>query len=97
MTEFVFTQTPLLYLTQSLWRDEAFSVMLARHSLLDIVRLSAGDFTPPLYYILLHVWMTFFGSSEIAVRLLSFVFHIATAVAGFIITRQFIQSVQVFP
>jgi mannosyltransferase len=76
MFNFLANNTPYLYLTQSLWRDEAFSVLIAEHAPTDIVRLTAADFNPPLYYLILHYWMMFFGSSEIAVRLLSFFFHV---------------------
>lgn len=68
--------TPFVYLTQSLWRDEAFSYVFAKHSVIDIIRLAPEDFNPPLYYLLLHFWMRFFGDTEAAMRLLSFVFHV---------------------
>ncbi|MCS7001252.1 MAG: hypothetical protein NZ518_00235, partial [Dehalococcoidia bacterium] len=42
---------------QSLWYDEGFSVFLARHAVADIIRLTAGDIHPPLYYVLLHGWI----------------------------------------
>lgn len=68
--------TPWVYLTQSLWRDEAFSFVFAKHSIVDIIRLAPGDFNPPLYYALLHYWMKIFGDTEISMRSLSFVFHL---------------------
>lgn len=70
--------TPWIYLTQSLWRDEAFSYVFAKHSVMDIIRLAPEDFNPPLYYLLLHFWMKFFGNTEVAMRSLSFVFHLLT-------------------
>jgi uncharacterized membrane protein len=67
------------YLTQPLWRDEAFSVLFANHSFFWIITHSLPE--PPLYYVFLHLWMTIFGQSEIAVRSLSFVgFALATVV-----------------
>jgi len=69
MWDFLFHHTPLLYLTQSVWRDEAFSILLSQRSpLYFIPRLV---FEPPLYYIMLHIWMKFFGTSEIAARSMS--------------------------
>ncbi len=48
----------LLYLGQRpLWYDEAFSLLLARQSWPDIVRGTAADTMPPLYYFLLNLWM----------------------------------------
>lgn len=70
--------TPIVYLTQSLWRDEAFSYVFAKHSVMDIIRLAPEDFNPPLYYLLLHFWMKFFGNTEIAMRSMSFIFHLLT-------------------
>ncbi len=68
--------SPLLYLTQSLWRDEAFSVLIAEHNLAGIIKLTASDFNPPLYYSILHFWMKLAGESEFAIRMLSFIFHL---------------------
>lgn len=72
---FLFTKTPLYFLTQSFWRDEAFSVILAKKPVLEIIHLSAKDFTPPLYYLLIKVWIFIFGDSEVAVRTLSLIFY----------------------
>ncbi len=74
---YLFNHTPLLYLTQSLWRDEAFSVLIAQPGGLNSIKITAADFNPPLYYLILHYWMIIFGKSEIALRLLSFLFFIA--------------------
>ena len=74
MLNFLFTKTPLFFLTQSLWRDEAFSYFMAKKSIIEIILLTAKDFNPPLYYFILHFWMKIFGSSEIAMRSLSMVF-----------------------
>ncbi len=71
MLQFLFQHTPLLYLTQSVWRDEAFSVLMALRPVSFIV--SHVSFEPPLYYLLLHFWIKIFGQSEIALRSLSLV------------------------
>jgi len=83
MLDWFLTHTPFIYLSQSLWRDETFSVLMAEHSFLNIVKFTAGDYTPPLYYFLLKIWMIFLGRSEEAVRLLSFTFYIATIWVGY--------------
>ncbi|MBI4973937.1 hypothetical protein HZC27_04980 [Candidatus Roizmanbacteria bacterium] len=74
----LFSFTPLKFYVQSIWRDEAFSYLLAKQNILQILSLTAKDFNPPLYYLLLHVWMGMFGSSEIAMRTLSFFFFLGT-------------------
>jgi hypothetical protein len=54
-----------------LWLDEALSVNIARLPVSHIPKALAHDGAPPLYYLLLHVWMLAFGHSDIAVRALS--------------------------
>ncbi len=77
MFDWILFNTPIFYLTQSLWRDEAFSVLIAERPLSSFV--GSLGFEPPLYYILLHIWMKIFGTSEIAIRSLSLLgFFIAT-------------------
>jgi hypothetical protein len=79
MLQFLIQHSPLLYLTQSLWRDEAFSVLMALRPVSFIV--SHVSFEPPVYYLLLHFWIKIFGQSEIALRSLSLVaFTAATAI-----------------
>lgn len=56
---------------QSLWLDEFASWRMAGH---DIGLALHGEPTnPPVYYLLLHFWMHWFGSSEFAIRSLSIV------------------------
>jgi len=75
--EYLYTHTPLLYFTQSLWRDEAFSVLIAEPGGWETIKMTAVDYNPPLYYLILHFWMKIFGQSEISLRSLSFIFFIA--------------------
>ncbi|MEK7074082.1 MAG: hypothetical protein AAB960_02035 [Patescibacteria group bacterium] len=78
MFNLLFTHTPLLYFVQSLWRDEAFSILAAQQSLVFIV--TRLGFEPPVYYAMLHFWIKLFGSGEIAARSLSLVgFLLSTA------------------
>jgi len=78
MINFLLTQTPLVFLTQSFWRDEAFSFLMAQQGIWQILINTAKDFSPPLYYLFLHFWMMIFGSSEIALRSVSLIFFYAT-------------------
>ncbi|PIQ72725.1 hypothetical protein COY13_04130 [Candidatus Roizmanbacteria bacterium CG_4_10_14_0_2_um_filter_36_35] len=84
MFTWLFTKTPLTFLVQSLWRDEAFSYFLAKKNILEILILSAKDFSPPLYHLILHFWIKIFGGSEIALRSLSIVFFWATIYVVFL-------------
>ena len=69
MLNYLIAHSPLLYLTQSLWRDEVFSVYMAARPISFFV--THLDFEPPFYYLLLHFWTKIFGMSEIAGRSLS--------------------------
>ncbi len=84
MLTWLFTKTPLLFLTQSFWRDEAFSYFMAKKNIVEIIFLTAKDFNPPLYYLILHFWMRVFGGSEIALRSLSIVFFWGTIYVAFL-------------
>jgi len=54
---------------QSLWYDEAFSVLVARADWATAGRLLSVDLHPPLYYLFLRAGLATLGSSEFAVRL----------------------------
>lgn len=84
---FLFQNTPLRYLTQSIWRDEGFSFFMAKENIFQIILNSINDFNPPLYYILLHFWLRIFGESDIALRMMSFVFFIVTVYYIFLLSK----------
>jgi len=54
-----------------LWLDEALSVNIAKLPLHQIPGALRHDGAPPLYYFLLHGWMSAFGTGDFAVRSLS--------------------------
>jgi len=80
MLSFIINHSPLLYFVQSLWRDEAFSILVAERPIATFI--TKLTFEPPVYYTTLHYWIKIFGDSEIAVRSLSF---ISFAVACFVV------------
>lgn len=63
--------------TSPLWLDESLSVNIARLPLGDITEALRHDGHPPLYYVLLHGWMSVFGEGDVAVRAMSGVFAVA--------------------
>src|SRR3954451_11377869 len=65
------------------WIDEGLSVGIGSHPLLDIPGLLIKDGSPPLYYMLLHVWMGWFGTSEFATQSLSAIFGVLCVPAAF--------------
>ncbi len=64
--------------TASLWGDEAFSAILSIKPIPEIIKIIINDTSPPLYNICEHVWFQIFGTSEIAIRTLSFLFFLLT-------------------
>lgn len=88
MITFLLYHTPLFYLVQSLWRDEAFSYFMARPNLFSIVQNTAHDFNPPLYYIFLHFWILLFGKSDEILRLLSLFFHFGSVYIGYLFAKK---------
>lgn len=67
----------LININQSLWLDEASQVLMSQKSLNFIIFERAGDFHPPLSYLMYHFWLMF-GLSEIWLRLLPLIFGVAT-------------------
>ncbi|MBI3620213.1 hypothetical protein HY214_03675 [Candidatus Roizmanbacteria bacterium] len=95
MLTYLFTQTPLSYLLDSFWRDEAFSYFLAKRSLIDILMLTARDFSPPFYYLFLHFWIMIAGKGEIALRLPSLFFYLATLCVVFLFMTRVIKLTRI--
>lgn len=80
----------IISLDQSLWLDEATSVLAAsRFSFSEIIhQFSVGDFHPPAYYLLLKFWIGIFGSSEVAARSMSVIFGVITIYLVYSLTRK---------
>ncbi len=75
--------------TSPLWLDEALSVDIARLPFSDMIEALRHDGHPPLYYLLLHGWMSLFGEGDIAVRSLSGVFTVAALPLFWIAGKRF--------
>ena len=70
-------------LTAPYWIDEGISVGIASHPLGEIPGLLRLDGSPPLYYVVLHVWISLFGSAPTATHALSAIFAIACVPAAY--------------
>lgn len=71
-----------------LWLDEALSVNIARLPLDQIPEALRHDGHPPLYYVLLHLWMGVVGEGDGAVRALSGLFAVATLPLAYVAGRR---------
>lgn len=69
------------------WIDEGLSVGIARHPLTEIPGLLRQDGSPPLYYLLLGVWIRLIGDGEARTHALSLIFALLTVPAGFAAAR----------
>jgi mannosyltransferase len=70
-----------------LWVDEGLSVGIAQHPLSHIPSLMRQDGSPPLYYMVLHIWISLFGRGEVATHELSLVFSMLTIPVAYWIGR----------
>jgi mannosyltransferase len=70
-----------------LWFDEAFSILLSRHTPAQIFSITARDIHPPLYYVSLHYWIEWWGDSKFAVRSMSVMFGVGNVALIIWLTR----------
>ncbi len=76
-------------ITAKFWIDEGLSVGIAHHPLFDIPGVLRKDGSPPLYYMLLHVWMSVVGGDgESRTHALSVLFATLTIPAGWLAGRR---------
>ncbi len=69
---------------RSLWFDEAFAWRLIQFSFAEMIQRVGQDNHPPLYFILLKGWATFFGDSAFALRSLSVLFGLLTILGTYL-------------
>ena len=74
--------------TSKLWLDEALGVNIASAPIGQLADHLRNDGAPPLYYVLLHFWISLFGDSDFTVRSLSGVFSVLGLGAAFILARR---------
>jgi mannosyltransferase len=76
------------FITTPLWLDEALSVNLAKLPIGDIGAALRHDGHPPLYYWMLHGWISMFGDGTRAVRSLSAVISLLALPLAYLIGRR---------
>lgn len=84
----IFALSMHIGLQQSVWFDEGYSITLAKRPISELLRLTAVDAHPPLYYLVLKGWATIFGYSEFALRSLSALFAAISLGAMFMLIKK---------
>jgi hypothetical protein len=76
--------------SQSLWWDEGFTLWISQFSLKDLYHGLQWDPTPPLFYLLEHWWIHWFGNSEKALRGLSAFFESLSFPFFYLLAKDFL-------
>lgn len=77
--------------SQTIWADEAYSLELAKHSYMNLIKIDALDVHPPLYYIILRTGFLIFGVSENFIwigRFVSLVPYVILMIIGFTVIKK---------
>lgn len=77
-----------IWISSPMWLDEALTVNIAADPIGQIPGALRHDGHPPLYYVVLHGWMSVFGTSDHAIRALAAVFGLLTVPAAFLVGRR---------
>lgn len=70
----------------SFWHDEALTILLARQPLPNLIAITAADVHPPLYFLLVKLFLTW-GQSEFVVRLPSALCSAGAVIVLYLIGR----------
>ncbi|MGC4115186.1 MAG: glycosyltransferase family 39 protein [Myxococcales bacterium] len=73
---------------QSVWLDEAASLLHARRPWAELLSSSVDPGNPPLYYLGLKAWCALFGTGELALRLPAALCGIAAIPLAFLVARE---------
>lgn len=73
--------------TRSFWLDEAITVEQTNIPLPDVIAGQIGNVHPPLFHVLMHLWIQVFGISEVAMRSFATAFGIATIPVAYWVGR----------
>jgi uncharacterized membrane protein len=77
---------------ESIWIDEAYSIVLANHSIKEIIQGSIADQHPPLYYVLLKLWLR--GDSSLyTARLFSVFLGVFLVFQSIVFTRKLLGDI----
>lgn len=73
---------------KNIFMDEAFTIALSGHSYRDVIALTAADVHPPVYYLILKFLTGIFGTSLMAMHLVSFLPFLFQMLLGCTLVRK---------
>ena len=91
----IFFVLSVINLQLPVWFDESYTAYLTRGSFSDIWQLTSIDVHPPLYYFLLKIWATLFGSTDFTLRFMSIFFGIIGIIFTFQLVRRLFHNVRI--
>jgi uncharacterized membrane protein len=94
---FVFSMSFFVWMNESLRLDEAQSVWQTSRSLQGVMYVIAKDVHVPFYFVGLHFWEIFFGTSEFAIRFFSLIFFLAAIPVMFYLAREVYSDKVAYP
>jgi hypothetical protein len=71
-----------------IWADEAFTKAIIRHPLRELLRVVAGDFHPPLYFLALKFFTSVLGNTDLTIRLFSVLGALSTLALAYTAGRR---------
>ena len=74
--------------TRGLWLDETTTISQTTRSIWGTILSQVGGTHPPLFHFLMHFWIQWFGTSEVAVRSFAAVFGIASIPVAYWVGRR---------
>src|SRR5688572_28435014 len=78
----------LILVNQSFWLDEAASLVITRQPLAQLIASMAGDFHPPVFYVLLHYWLKLGFTHEWFLRLPVVFFGVLTIYFTYLLLKE---------
>ncbi len=82
----------LVLLNQSFWLDEAASIEIASRSFQQFFSQLRFDFHPPLFYLLLKLWLPFAGRSEWLIRMPFVILSSLSIIAIYFLAKHFTRT-----
>lgn len=74
--------------SEQLWHDEGGTIFYVNSTWEEFWRRVTEEVAPPLYYLILKGWITIFGTSVFATRLLSVIFSVLTVPALYLVGKE---------